>query len=70
METLFSLHVVSSQHVEASPLKPVGGLTRILHHQLQENINSIHYNFCNVTIFREERISYDDIYSISANKLN
>lgn len=36
METFFGLHVVSCQHVEASPLKLVGGLTRLPHHQLQE----------------------------------
>lgn len=37
METLFGLHVVSGQHVEAPPRKSVGGVNGVPHHELHEN---------------------------------
>lgn len=57
METLFSLHVVSGQHVEASPLKLVGGLIGVPHHQLQGK--NIQHAVATIVILPARVVIYD-----------
>lgn len=44
MITFFSLHVFLCHHVEASPLKHVGGIVRVPHYQLQQKTGSAGQN--------------------------
>lgn len=44
MVTFFSLHVFLRHHVEASPLKHVGGIIRVPHYQLQQQTGSAGQN--------------------------